>query len=370
MNFTHLFASDMAAALNISSSRVLVESVVSGSLIVNFKIIGSPTEPVTPDILADTFKSPGEIIGGLASTAAILAGEIMETAQACNAPVVADIVMTCADVASSMGGGFLDLLATLADRIGLPQSLHYDATSRQVESSQAEIDAFAAEFCASNCNATLRHLWLSCNRGVYMAPKIQLALTPFAFVLDGFCGMIDEETSGPQVEAALLAAILDDPPDEPLIPMWAFPVLGIAPFILWFWQKKQLKDAYFAGEEGADEMVGKRYKLSASGVIRAEFDLDSKKAGKLKKGDVIEVLAAQETKDGQMQVQFCRGWTNTVSSDGKRLLEPTNDEATVTDTRKVTKKENSKNAKGKKGRRVADVEMQDNPVFEEDLSRE
>ena len=53
-----------------------------------------------------------------------------------------------------------------------------------------------------------------------MAPKIQLALTPFAFVLDGFCGMIDEETTGPQVEAALLAAILDDPPDKPLIPVY------------------------------------------------------------------------------------------------------------------------------------------------------
>ena len=82
MDFTHLFAADMAAALNISAARVLVESVVPGSLIVNFKILGSPTELVTPDILADTFKSPGEIIEGLASTAAILAGEIMETAQA------------------------------------------------------------------------------------------------------------------------------------------------------------------------------------------------------------------------------------------------------------------------------------------------
>eukprot|EP01044_Picomonas_judraskeda_P007449 COSAG03_NODE_800_length_5800_cov_3.617085_1_plen_120_part_00 len=118
-----------------------------------------------------------------------------------------------------------------------------------------------------------------------MAPKIQLALTPFAFVLDGFCGMIDEETTGPQVEAALLAAILDDPPDKPLIPVYmGIPKFGIAPCILWFWRKKQLKDAYARGDEDSDQQ-----KDSANQKKNAKVKNATGKKGKHKDLEMVEM---------------------------------------------------------------------------------
>ena len=79
--------------------------------------------------------------------------------------------------------------------------------------------------------------------------------------------------------------------------------------------------------EDEDEIVGKRYVAVANGAVRAEFDLESEKVGKIRKGEVIEVLSARKNDAGIMRVEIKGGWTSTVSRDGKRLLKRTDDDA-------------------------------------------
>ena len=76
-----------------------------------------------------------------------------------------------------------------------------------------------------------------------------------------------------------------------------------------------------------DEMVGKRYVAVANGAIRAEFDLESEKVGKVRTGEVIEVLSARKNDAGIMRVELKGGWMSTFARDGKRLLKRTDDDA-------------------------------------------
>ena len=87
------------------------------------------------------------------------------------------------------------------------------------------------------------------------------------------------------MEAALLAAILDDPPDKPLIPVYmGIPMFGIAPCILWFWREKQLKDAYARGDEDSDQQ-----KDSANQKKNAKVKNATGKKGKHKDLEMVEM---------------------------------------------------------------------------------
>ena len=247
----------MASLLNISTSRVELLSVRQGSLVADFAIAASAAAPVSAESLAETFNSPGAIIANLQSEVAILLDDIKETAVMCNSPESAQILVTCSEAAAELAGGFEALLADLADRWGSEADSRSVGTIENIQASQAQIDEWAAQYCSSACNATLRPMWLGCNRGVYVLPKLSVALVPFAFLLDGFCDMLDEDMTGPSASDAIInAAFADESAAEQVkaalddsIPAWAYPATPLALVILWCWKKKRAVDQYTSDDE-------------------------------------------------------------------------------------------------------------------------
>ena len=84
-------------------------------------------------------------------------------------------------------------------------------------------------------------------------------------------------------------------------------------------QKKAAKAA--AKDEAEVAALGKMYLALVKGVIREAFDKDSDKVGDLGAGEVITALETRFNDDGQLRVQFERGWVSMTSGSGKELLE-------------------------------------------------
>lgn len=259
--FAASFETDMATLLEINASRVELRAVRPGSLIADFAIAASENAPLSAESLADTFNSPGVIIANLQSEVAILLDDIKETAAMCNSPESAEILVTCSVAAAELAGGLDALLADLSNRWSGEAESRNLSSIENVQASQTQIDEWAAQYCASECNATLRPMWLGCNRGVYVLPKLSTALVPFAFLLDGFCGMLDDHMTGPSASDAIInAAFADQSVAEDVkaalddgIPAWVYPATPLALVILWFYKKKKAVDKYTSDDEDSAE---------------------------------------------------------------------------------------------------------------------
>eukprot|EP01050_Picozoa_sp_SAG11_P050469 SAG11_NODE_28140_length_325_cov_0.681416_2_plen_63_part_01 len=59
-----------------------------------------------------------------------------------------------------------------------------------------------------------------------------------------------------------------------------------------------------------------RYEVLKASMIRAGFDMNSPKAGKLSKQARIEVLERRLNEDGVIRVRFAQGWTSEKLKDG------------------------------------------------------
>ena len=55
--------------------------------------------------------------------------------------------------------------------------------------------------------------------------------------------------------------------------------------------------------------------------VREGFDLNSPKAGVLKKNSRIEVLERRLNADGVIRVRFAEGWLSEILKDGSKVLE-------------------------------------------------
>eukprot|EP01043_Picozoa_sp_COSAG02_P057401 COSAG02_NODE_6963_length_3260_cov_3.294843_1_plen_126_part_00 len=63
-----------------------------------------------------------------------------------------------------------------------------------------------------------------------------------------------------------------------------------------------------------------KYKALGAGVIRSGVSKTSEEAGRLTKGEVIEVFEIVAQADGIVRVHFDRGWTSVTTKQGKQLL--------------------------------------------------
>ena len=64
------------------------------------------------------------------------------------------------------------------------------------------------------------------------------------------------------------------------------------------------------------------YRAVASGVVRDGVDRSSARAGVVQKGEVLQVLEVQTSRDGQTRIRTPRGWVSERASSGKALLVP------------------------------------------------
>lgn len=76
-----------------------------------------------------------------------------------------------------------------------------------------------------------------------------------------------------------------------------------------------------ANDKAEAAPVSNMYRALVTGVIREAFEKDSDKVGDLAAGEVITALGRQKNDDGQLRIQFERGWVSMISASGKDLLE-------------------------------------------------
>ena len=70
-----------------------------------------------------------------------------------------------------------------------------------------------------------------------------------------------------------------------------------------------------------DTPAAAQYKVLKASMIREGFDMDSPKAGKLKKAALIDVVERRVNADGVVRVRFGEGWTSEQLKDGSVVLE-------------------------------------------------
>ena len=79
------------------------------------------------------------------------------------------------------------------------------------------------------------------------------------------------------------------------------------------------------GKPAAAKSGGTRYKATLNGLCREGFEMSTKKAGTLKKGEVITSLEERKNEKGVTRVRFdngtLKGWVSTNAGDGSVLLE-------------------------------------------------